>query len=229
MIIMKKKTVVIGVILTLSVLTLVVIGASRQHSKRTPITTESIETRRDSQDARPLRDRAREARTIADLRYPTRGQASADLAELARRSTDVIIGTPVENVSKLSADGRTITLDYQVKVEYVYKGTVKQGKTITVSLPGGKLMFDDGSTAEVQTPWLRKMLNGQTYALFLNAHDAVGKFTTAGEAQGLFGIPTTKNSQAVSIHTGIKGDAMLKYNNMNVRAFLKEVRRSTEK
>ena len=59
--------------------------------------------------------------------------------------------------------------------------------------------------------------------------DVAGKFTTTGEAQGLFEIPTTKNIQTVSVHTGIKDDAMLKYHKMNVRAFLKEVRRATKK
>jgi hypothetical protein len=226
---MKKKTVILSVILSMSALTLVVIGTTRQRSKRMPITAESIETRKESKDVRTLREKARDNRKVAELRYPAKGQAVADVAELAVRSSDVIIGTPVDNLSKLSADGRTITLDYQVKVEYVYKGTVKPGTTITVSLPGGKLMFDDGSTAEVQTPWFKKMMNGQTYALFLKAGNAAGDFMTVGEAQGLFGIPTTKNDQAVSIHTGIKGDAMLRYNNMNVREFLKEVRRATGK
>jgi len=225
---MKKKTLVLSAIVLMS-LTLVVIGTTRQRSKRMPITVESIENRKDSQDLRPLRDKASEARTFAEVKYPTRGQACADVAELATRSSEVVIGTPVDNLSRLSADGRSVTLDYKVKVEYVYKGTVKRGSTITVSLPGGKLMFDDGSTAEVQTPWFKKMLNGQTYALFLKPGEAAGNFTTVGEAQGVFGIPTTQNDQAVSIHTGIKGDAMLKYNNMNVRTFLKEVRRATGK
>jgi len=224
---MKKKTLVLSAIVLMS-LTPVVIGTTRQRSKRMPITVESIENRKDSQDLRPLRDKASEARTFAEVKYPTRGQACADVAELATRSSEVVIGTPVDNLSRLSADGRSVTLDYKVKVEYVYKGTVKRGSTITVSLPGGKLMFDDGSTAEVQTPWFKKMLNGQTYALFLKADEA-GNFSTVGEAQGLFGIPTTGDDQAVSIHTGIKGDAMLKYNNMDVRTFLKEVRRATGK
>ena len=226
---MNKKTLVLSAILLMSTLTLIAIGTTRQRSKRMAITAESIETRRDSQDVRTLREKARDVRTFVELKYPTKGQATADVAELAVRSSEVIIGTPVDNMSRLSADGRTITLDYQVKVDHVYKGTVKQGTTITVSLPGGKLMFDDGSTAEVQTPWFRKMLNGQTYALFLKAGDGPGDFTTVGEAQGLFGIPTTGDNDAVSIHTGIKGDAMLKYNHMNVRAFLQEVRRATGK
>jgi len=225
---MKKKTLILSALLMMSTLTLVVIGTTRQRSKRMPITAESIEARKEPQDVRPLRDKARETRTFAELKYPTKGQASTDVAGLAGRSSDVVIGTPVDNLSRLSADGRSITLDYKVKVEYVYKGTIKRGTTITVSLPGGKLMFDDGSTAEVQTPWFKKMLNGQTYALFLKADEA-GNFSTVGEAQGLFGIPTTGDDQAVSIHTGIKGDAMLKYNNMDVRTFLKEVRRATGK
>jgi hypothetical protein len=227
MIMMNKKTLVLSAILLMSTLTLIAIGTTR--SKRMPITAQSIEIRRDSQDVRTLQEKARDVRNFVELKYPTKGQATTDLAELAVRSSEVIIGTPVDNVSRLSTDGRTITLDYQVKVDYVYKGTVNQGTTITVRLPGGKLMFDDGSTAEVQTPWFKKMLNGQTYALFLKAGDGPGNFATVGEAQGLFGIPTTGDNQAVSIHTGIKGDAMLKYNNMNVRAFLKEVRRATGK
>ncbi|MDQ3744484.1 MAG: hypothetical protein M3444_08885, partial [Acidobacteriota bacterium] len=213
---MKKHTVVLSAALASLALTFGVIGATRYSSRNhAPIVaSKDYEKANAAQDTRPLKERAKEARRLTELQYPHRDLASSDLADLARRSTAIIIGTPVENVTRPTADGRSITLDYQLKIEYVYKGALKQGQTINVSLPGGKLMFDDGSTAEVQTPWFKKMLDGKTYALFLTAGDKAGYFTTTGEAQGVFEIPTDGSSQTVNIHTGIMGDSMLKYQHM---------------
>ncbi len=113
-------------------------------------------------------------------------------------------------------------------VKYVYKGTFKESDTITVSLPGGKLMFDDSTTAEIRAPWFKMMTNGATYALFLTSQEKGRPYITTCEAQGLFEIPTaTGGGKGVKVHSGVLNDPVWKYQNMEVSAFLKELRRVT--
>jgi hypothetical protein len=117
-----------------------------------------------------------------------------------------------------------------VRVAYVYKGAIREGNIITVSLPGGKVGFDDGSTAEIRTPWFKKMMNGKAYVLFLTATSRPKVFVTTGEAQGIFEIPTTaKGLRIVQAHTGVPNDPIWKYQGKDVRDFLKELRRITRK
>lgn len=151
----------------------------------------------------------------------------ANLSALVGESTAVLIGTPQTNISKLTADDTNITLDYQVKVEYVYKGNLREGDIVTISLPGGMVKFEDGSTAEVRTPGFRKMQDGKTYALFL-ATKANSAFVPVGGPQGIFEIPTTSVTRAVRSHTLVPTDSMVKYNGMNVKDFFKELRRAVK-
>jgi hypothetical protein len=150
-----------------------------------------------------------------------------NLSALVGESAAVLIGTPQTNTSKLTADGTNITLDYKVKVEYVYKGNLRESDMITISLPGGMVKFEDGSTAEVRTPGFRKMQDAKTYALFLATKDNKA-FVPTGGPQGIFEIPTTNVTRAVKSHTMVPTDPMLKYNGMNVKDFFKELHRAVK-
>jgi len=180
-------------------------------------------------DSRPLKERARQAGHYVSIGHPTGAATFRNLVGLAQGSSAVVIGIPQDNACNLSADGKSITIDYRVRVEYVYKGALKEGNIITVSVPGGRVSFADGSTAEIKTPWFKKMQAGQAYALFLTPGANQGSYVTTGQAQGVFEIPTTKESREVKAYTGIPNDDMWKYHGMNVRAFLKEVRQASGK
>jgi hypothetical protein len=181
-------------------------------------------------DTRPLKDRARgNGHYIATL-APARNRTYADLKGLADNSAAVIVGIPEDNVSTLSHDGRSITIDYQTKIMYVYKGDLRQGNTIKVSIPGGMVRFEDGSSAEVRTPWFKKMMTGNAYVLFLSPTDRQGVFATTGDAQGLFEIPkTAREAPIVKTHSGLPGDVVRKYEGNDARSFLQELRRVTGK
>jgi hypothetical protein len=170
-----------------------------------------------------LKTKAKEDRRLIQTENPVGPGRYANLSALVGESTAVLIGTPQTNISKLTADGTSITLDYQVKVEYVYKGNLREGDIVTISLPGGMVKFEDGSTAEVRTPGFKKMQDGKTYALFL-ATKANNAFVPIGGPQGIFEIPTSSVTRAVKSHTLIPNDPMLKYNGMNVKDFFKELR-----
>ena len=180
-------------------------------------------------DAASLKEKAKRAGGhYVGGESPARVGEFNSLAGLTARSAAVIIGIPQENRTSLTPDGRSVTIDYKVRVEYVYKGALREGNIVTVSLPGGRIGFDDGSTAEVRTPWFRKMESGKAYALFLTGGRS-GAFVTTGNAQGLFEIPTTKDSRVVKTHSGNPGDPIWKYNGMDVKAFLAELRQATGK
>jgi hypothetical protein len=228
---MRKKVSVALALIVLACLAFALAGASAARRSRAyplPVASQHNEANVE-EDTRPLKEKAKQGGRFVETHNPNRATVCADLSALANRSDAVIIGTPQKNMSNMTPDGKSIMLDYTVKVEYVYKGALREGDTITVSLPGGKVMFEDGSTAEVRTPWFKKMENGKTYALFLSPNGRSGSFVTTGEAQGLFEIPTTKDSSAVKTHSGLLTDPMWKYHNTDVKAFLRELRRATKK
>jgi hypothetical protein len=130
--------------------------------------------------------KARSVRIVDDPRW--RRQMS--LRELMRESASVLVGIPHWNVCQRSADGQTITTEYHVEVKQVIKGEGIAGSFITVSLPGGVAGSGDNTVEEVRTPYFRKMVNGKTYALFLNdAPDATNILTPTNGPQGLFELP----------------------------------------
>lgn len=176
---------------------------------------------------RTLKGKAKQERRYIQAEKPAGPGRYSELSGLAGDSTAVIIGTPQTNSSRLTPDGMSITLDYRVKVEYVYKGALREGDLVTVSLPGGMVKFDDGSTAEVRTSGFRKMQDGKTYALFLTPKG--GAFVPTGGAQGVFGIPTTSLTRAVQVHVLVPNDPMFKYHEADVKDFLKELRKSVRK
>lgn len=181
-------------------------------------------------DTRSLREKAKGEGRHIDYREPMKVGAFSDLAGLAENSPAVVIGIPQENASALSPDGKSATIDYKVKIMYVFKGALKKDSFITVGLPGGKVSFKDGSTAEVRTPWFKKMMNGKAYALFLTPTTRANYFVTTGEAQGLFLIPATeKEGKVVESHVGLPQDPMWKYHHKDVKEFLQELRRITGK
>jgi hypothetical protein len=119
---------------------LFIIGATRRQSAPATIADQT------------LKAKAKAGRRLILTENPVGPGRYANLSALVGDSAAVLIGTPQTNISKLTADGTNITLDYQVKVEYVYKGNLRESDIITISLPGGMVKFEDGSTAEVRTP-----------------------------------------------------------------------------
>jgi hypothetical protein len=200
------------------------IGAAR---RLTGVRLPSAVAQSGATDNRTLKEKAKKDGRFTELARPERTKVYNDLSELSAGSSDVIIGIPKENVTGLTPDEKSISIDYKVQVEFVYKGKLRQGATITVSLPGGRILFPDGSMAEVKTPWFKKMQEGKAYALFLQHRSVGSNFVTVGEAQGIFEIPTTREDRAVKTHVGLMNDPMWKYQGMEVRNFIPELKRAT--
>src|SRR5262245_9610433 len=76
----------------------------------------------------------------------------------------ILIGRVESNHAWLTADSQTVVTDYRIQVERELKGD--PGRRITVSVPGGRVSFPDGSMATL-TSTMRAPLNGERYLLFL--------------------------------------------------------------
>lgn len=93
---------------------------------------------------------------------------SADSIDfLIQHSPVIVVGRVLANRTWLNARGDLITTDYQVAVEQALKGPARPADRLTVSLPGGKIAFDDGSSAEVRITDMMLPLNDERYVLFL--------------------------------------------------------------
>ena len=159
-----------------------------------------------------------------------------DLETLTHLSTDIIIATAGGNVCKLSPDGSMITTNYTVTVQEVLKGKLPVGGTVTVSLPGGKAVFPGvgqsgppiagdikvkPTSAEVRTPWFKKMEAGKQYYLFLTGSGAlqqkyhVSYLETTGGPQGVFEL----SGGVVKSNSGRLRDPIWQYHNMAVGTF----------
>ena len=168
---------------------------------------------------RSLRDEARAAGgNFVGYGHAFRTPRFNDIGEVARHSTAIIIGTAGTNRCRLSADEREVTIDYEVTVQQVLKGNLQPNSTVTVSLPGGRVHFTDGSTAEVRTPWFRKMQQGGTYILFLTPRGNETYMTTGGP-QGVFGLAAGV-SGTVESHSGRLRDPVWQYHNRPAQDFL---------
>jgi len=108
---------------------------------------------------------------------------------LTKNSAAVIVGRFTRKLDARLLDGKVIFTDYEVAVEELVKGDIKQAKTIVVSLPGGRIYFEDGTSAEQTTPTFEHPLLSRAYTLFLMQETAVpGVFFLSGGPQGMFDI-----------------------------------------
>jgi hypothetical protein len=142
-----------------------------------------------------LREAARIKRSFVRPHDPNSDWLRLDLEKLTKNSEAVIVGVPVKSICELTPDGQLITTNYDVIVQEVLKGDLMQGSTIKVALLGGKITFDDGSTAEVVTPGFDKMVNDRSYTLYLSRYPIRSPIydLTAGP-QGMIELPADNTS-----------------------------------
>jgi len=68
---------------------------------------------------------------------------------LVKESQDIFIAVPTKQQSFLIDNGRNIETEYSVRVERVLKGPIKSGAHESIRLRGGKIVYADGTVAEV--------------------------------------------------------------------------------
>lgn len=112
----------------------------------------------------------------------------------------------------------------RVRVKLVYN-------TITISLIGGSVEFDDGTSAELRTPKFEHVKPGVAYALFLTqSTNGPNEYTLTGGPQGLveiMGDGTLKShgrpTDPIALETSDPNKGK------NKGTFLRELRKEAEK
>jgi hypothetical protein len=151
----------------------------------------------------------------------------ADVESLTSHSDIVIVGMPNSGTSRVSSGGDSILTDYQVTVQQVLKGNHRQASSMIVSVLGGLVRFEDGTSAEVITPDF-KIETGKTYIFFLsNEIETTGRFRITGGPQGVFEVPADGSG---IIPKGRKIDHVVqKYKGRRLDSFLQEIHSAAEK
>lgn len=108
------------------------------------------------------------------------------LESLSENSDMAIIGTPISAQDKVINDGREIITEYKVKVQESVQGKAQWDDVITVALPGGRVAFDDGATAQLDVADLPRLQIGYRYALYLGLLKPVNIYEPMGGPEGIF-------------------------------------------
>jgi len=147
--------------------------------------------------------------------------------DLTKNSAAVIVGRFTKKLDPRLLDGKVIFTDYEVTVEELVKGDLKQATTITLSIPGGRFYFEDGTSAEQLTPSFEQPRSGRAYTLFLTTETAVpGVFFLAGGPQGMFDI---EDPRGVRSHGRPEDPGAVATKGKDRESFLKEVRDDARK
>lgn len=151
-----------------------------------------------------------------------------DIETLTKNSAIVVVGLPTKKVgSHLTRSGQSIVTEYEVLVKETMKGAISQGSTINVLLPGGRVEFEDGTSAELRTPTFEHMRVNGTYTLFLSESESeAGDYVLTGGPQGLVEIV---NATTLKSHGRGSDPVSEQVKDKNKESFLEEVRSSAEK
>lgn len=150
-----------------------------------------------------------------------------DVESLTKNSAAVIVGRFTKKLDARLPDSKVIFTDYEVAVEELVKGDIKQGQTIVVSLPGGRIFFEDGTSAEQTTPTFEHPHIGRAYTLFLMQEAAVPSvFFLSGGPHGMFDI---EDSAGVKSHGKQDDPGAVETKGKNRESFMKNVRELARK
>lgn len=198
-----RKPILFGIlILTAAVITMGGTYQSGQDKKKPQLSDEKEIS--DALSRGGYREAARLKGHVVTQVDPTWDWAGFDLETLTKSSAAVVVGEAGEGKGQLSHDGRLVTTDYDVMVTKPLKGNFREGNIIKVSMLGGNITFEDGTSAEVQTPDFEKMVTGRKYLLFLTPNRNSPVLVLTGGPQGLFEIaegkvkPFGRSTDAVS-------------------------------
>jgi hypothetical protein len=75
------------------------------------------------------------------------------------------VGTTTENICKLTSDAKSIITLHKVVVESTIKGPAFL--TVTVVVEGGKVVFEDGTSAQIKVPNFLPPIPGRRYLWYL--------------------------------------------------------------
>ena len=121
--------------------------------------------------------------TFVGIEQPYPEGDAKNLVQLVSASEAIVVGEIKRNLSWLDDTGKKIVTDYQVKIERALMGQIREGAEISVSVPGGRVSFPDGSTGHIYMPGAPPPANGQRFVFFLSRlrHAATGEQRAAAK------------------------------------------------
>ena len=139
--------------------------------------------------------------------------ASFDLETLTKSSAAVVIGIPEKSKGQLNSNGEMIVTQFDVRVKETIKGTHAENSVVKVALLGGRVDFEDGTSAELRTRDFEPMLEGRKYLLFLYANrNGSDVYLLTGGPQGLFEL---KGQAGIKAHARPNDPAVKEVQNLN--------------
>lgn len=149
------------------------------------------------------------------------------LEALTKNSAAVIVGRFTKRLNPRLIEGKAIYTDYEVAVDEVVKGNLKPAHPIVVSLAGGRVHFEDGTSAEQTTPTVEPIRMEHSYALFLREQDALPSiFVLMGGPQGAVDI---SDSSTVRSHGRSDDRSVVETKSKDRDSFLKDIRDNARK
>ena len=139
--------------------------------------------------------------------------ASFGLETLTKSSAAVVIGIPERSKGQLDSNGEMIVTQFDVRVKETIKGTHAENSVVKVALLGGRVDFEDGTSAELRTPDFEPMLEGRKYLLFLYANrNGSDVYLLTGGPQGLFEL---KGQAGIKAHARTNDPAVKEVQNLS--------------
>lgn len=161
---------------------------------------------------------------MAQLYKSDRRVTIADIKELTRRSTDIVVGWSMGNRSPYSESADTAYIAHRIQVQTVIKGTIPSGSAIELIMPGGAWIRPDGTRVFMHASDARPVRDGVSYILFLRRKDDVAgdQWMPSAGIQSLYEIePDTESIIPCDL---LESDPVVaKYKNASVGEFMEEL------
>lgn len=226
----SQKTYVLLILFTFIAIVSIIVSniVSGQQTKSKNDQAEDRQAIRDAIRRGGYREAARIKGNFKGSFDPNWDWAQLDIESLAKYSEIVVVGVPSKNLgSRLIAQGQLIVTDYEVNPQEIIKGSFQEGEAVKISVPGGRVQFEDGTSAELVTPGF-KVEENKTYTLFLfKESEQSDSFTLVAGPQGLFELPA--DGKSVNAKGRPTDPAVKETNNKDVKTFLNEVREQSRK
>ncbi len=172
-----------------------------------------------------MRERAKRDGKVVQKFFPRLNRYDT-LEALKKDSTGIILGTITARKSRVSPHtDDAVSTDYTIKVQETLKGDFVKDNLVRINEVGGKLVYEDGTYAEVVLPafWNTPQLE-KTYVLFLSPKDG-GDYRLVGGPQGLFEVDKSGLVKPQGLPTD---ELFLAHQGTTLKKFTERIRTSVE-
>ena len=172
-----------------------------------------------------MRERAKRDGKVVTKFFPRLNRYDT-LEALKKDSAAIVLGTITGRATRVSPHTEdAVSTDYTIIVQETFKGDFVKDNLVRINEVGGKLVYEDGTYAEVVLPefWNTPQLE-KTYVLFLSPKDG-GDYRLVGGPQGMFEVEKSGLLKPQGLPTD---DLFLSHQGMTVKKFAERIRTNVE-